>query len=166
MNIDISSESQPDLCCDIRLGIPLPDASCSYIYSEHFIEHLSAAEGLFHLRDCLRLLAPGGVLRVATLELENLIQHYQTGAWRVQPWLKTFDYEWIQTRAEYLNICFHEWGHLYLYDHEELARRLGEAGFTQLTPVSRLESDHPELRGLETRIESDLIFEAGTLPAI
>ncbi len=62
----------------------------------------------------------------------------------------------IKTGAEYVNVCFRDWGHQWLYDLEELERRLREAGFTQMESVSWGESKYPELRKRETRIETRL----------
>jgi predicted SAM-dependent methyltransferase len=40
-----------------------PDGSFDFIYSEHFFEHLFADEAVALLRECHRLLKPGGVIR-------------------------------------------------------------------------------------------------------
>lgn len=59
-----------------------------------------------------------------------------------------------------LNIAFRWWGHRWLYDREELHRRLGEAGFDRLEDVAPGQSTRPELRNLETRPDSLLVCEA------
>jgi SAM-dependent methyltransferase len=48
---------------DIRRPLPFPDLSASYIFAEHVIEHVHFHEGLHFLRQCRRVLEPGGVLR-------------------------------------------------------------------------------------------------------
>ncbi len=62
-------------------------------------------------------------------DLTECVRQYWEDDWRDQPWMKQHGYEWIRTRAELLNICFREWEHCWLYDREELHRRLHEAGF-------------------------------------
>ena len=48
---------------DIRRPLPFPDLCAAFIFAEHVIEHVHFHEGLFFLRQCRRLLEPGGVLR-------------------------------------------------------------------------------------------------------
>ena len=55
---------------DARKPFPFPDASFDLVSSEHMIEHLSYPEGLHCLRECLRVLRPGGVVRLATPSLD------------------------------------------------------------------------------------------------
>lgn len=141
-------------------GLPCEDGACQWIYSEHFLEHLSPADGLTLLRDCRRALRPGGVLRIAMPDLRESVRQYWEGDWKAQPWLKQYGFDWIQTGAEMLNIAFREWGHLWLYDREELHRRLKEAGFEHVVDRALGESEHDELRNRETRPESTLICEA------
>lgn len=141
-------------------GLPCPDASCQYIYSEHFLEHLNPQDGLNLLKECRRVLQPGGVLRIAMPDMRECVRQYMDGDWQQQPWLEKYGYTWIKTGCEMVNICFREWGHLWLYDREELHRRLHEAGFTQITDVGCGESDHIPLQNRETRRESSLVCEA------
>ena len=70
------------------------------------------------------------------------------------------EYQFIQTRAEMLNIAFHWWGHQWLYDREEFHRRLGEAGFPEIRDMPWGESGIPDFRNRETRKDSLLICEA------
>mgnify|MGYP003793632747 CR=1 FL=1 len=99
-------------------------------------------------------------MRVAMPSLDDLIKKSYEGNWREQDWLTWPKYQHIKTRAEMLNISFREWGHQWLYDREELHRRLQEAGFTKIKDVEWGVSDWPELCGLETRLDSGLICEA------
>ncbi len=141
-------------------GLPCEAGSCRLIYSEHFLEHITAREGLDFLRECRRALRTGGVVRIAMPDLRESVQHYYENQWREQPWLKKHGYDWIQTGAEYLNIAMREWGHQWLYDHEELHRRMHEAGFVTVRDAEWGKSVEPELCNRETRQESILICEA------
>ncbi|MBD2209697.1 hypothetical protein H6G27_07385 [Nostoc linckia FACHB-104] len=136
----------------------LENESCSLIYNEHFLEHLDSQQGLNFLSECYRLLELGGVLRVAMPSLEYLVKKYTCENWRNQDWLK--EYEFIQTRAEMLNISFRWWGHRWLYDQEELVRRLHEVGFQKLINCEWGVSEIPQLNNRETRQDSILIYEA------
>lgn len=160
VNIDRDPVSEIiDVSWDVRQPLPISDCSCEFIFHEHFLEHLTVPEGLAFLRECRRLLVRGGVLRVAMPDLTECVRQYYENDWR-QPWMKKYGFEWIQTRAENINIAFREWQHKWLYDHEELHRRLRESGFETIRDCTRLESSVPHLCGLETRDETLLVCEA------
>jgi len=158
--INIDLEERADLNLDIRAGLPFPDGAARLVYNEHVIEHITVGEAEQCLRDWLRVLEPGGVLRVATPDLGYLVERYGSGAWRDQEWLRLPEYGFIGTRAEMMNVAFRWWGHQYLYDSEELERRLTAAGFTGVRRCEYEKSAVPELAGLETRPDSKLILEA------
>lgn len=147
---------------DVTEGLPVPDGSCECIYSEHFLEHLTVEQGIRFLRDCRRVLRPGGVMRVAMPSVAEPVRRYYENSWRENPALEEYGLTWIQTRAEYINVAFRHWGHQWLYDEEELGRRLREAGFERTSTVAWGESRHPLLAGRETRAETKLICEATT----
>lgn len=48
---------------DIRRDLPFPTESARFIFAEHVIEHVEFVHGLAFLRECWRVLEPGGVLR-------------------------------------------------------------------------------------------------------
>lgn len=161
INIDFdSSNEKADIYWDLRQGLLVPDSTCALIFCEHFLEHLSVEYGLAFLRECHRALQPGGALRVAMPSLDDLIDKSFRGTWREQDWLTWPEHQFIQSRAEMLNISFRGWGHQWLYDREELHRRLKEAGFTMVKDVSWGESDFEQLKNRETRADSLLICEA------
>ena len=50
---------------DIRKPLAFPDLCAAHIMAEHVIEHVDFRSGMRFLRECRRLLEPGGVLRLA-----------------------------------------------------------------------------------------------------
>lgn len=158
LNIDIEGNAA-DLHHDMMNPLPFPTGSVELVYNEHFLEHLTAEQGVAALREFHRVLRVGGVLRVAMPDLRYILFRY-FWRWRAQEWIKRYDYDHLQTPAEMVNLCFHEWGHRHLYDHPELIRRLREAGFHRWRRASFGRSVHAELRRLETRGDSKLIVEA------
>lgn len=161
VNIDCDQSLQNvDLYWDLSQGLPTPDATCAVIYSEHMLEHLNVEQGQAFLRDCRRTLAPGGVLRIAMPSLDDMIEKSAGGRWDDQAWLKEPQWSFIASRAEMFNIMFRWWGHQWIYDRDELHRRLREAGFESIRDVAWGESAVPDLRGRETRNNSLLICEA------
>lgn len=76
LNIDLVSTGPGVRAHDLSRGIPLPDASCDVVYHSHVLEHLRRPDALRFLRECHRVLKPGGVLRVAVPNLEVICRLY------------------------------------------------------------------------------------------
>jgi len=164
INIDNNSDNniqKIDLDWDLRNPLPFPDDSVDFIYNEHFLEHLTVEEGLSAIKDFYRVLKPGGVMRIAMPDLQNTVNAYFDENWKENSkvFLEKFGLTFIQTRAERINIGFRWWGHKWLYDWEELERRLKEAGCNNIKQCRIFESDYLDLQNLETRNESTLIAE-------
>jgi predicted SAM-dependent methyltransferase len=158
--VNIDFEPPADVLVDLRYGLPVRDASVSAIYSEHLVEHLPLEAGLAMFRDWRRVITPTGVVRIATPDLAMLITDYR-GDWRSRhEWITWPEHAHIDTAVRMINVAMREWGHAYLYDFEELALRLHDAGFSDVRRVEIGESADPELRGLETRADSSLVVEA------
>ena len=62
--------------CDATRYIPWPDASVEVIYSSHMIEHLDRHDAAQFLREARRVLRPGGVIRLSTPGLKQLVATY------------------------------------------------------------------------------------------
>lgn len=137
---------------------PLPTAGpVRFIYSEHFIEHVTREQAQAILRNCHEVMAPNGVIRISTPDLAKLIEDYRSGNLASMPHGGWFP----KTLCRMVNEGMHLWGHQFLYDEAELTGALAEAGFTNIRRVKWRESDTPELQNLESRPDvGDLIVEA------
>jgi len=76
VGIDCFMRDNVDLLLDLRRPLPFSDASVTYCYSEHVLEHLSPEEGLMHLCDVLRILKPWGVYRVVVPDSARFFERY------------------------------------------------------------------------------------------
>jgi SAM-dependent methyltransferase len=61
---------------DLREGIPYPGESFDVVYHSNFLEHLERGEAEAFLRECRRVLRPGGILRVVVPDLEVQARAY------------------------------------------------------------------------------------------
>lgn len=52
------------------------DGTFDAIYTSHFIEHISRDTIDFVLRECYRVLKPGGIIRIVVPDLENIVREY------------------------------------------------------------------------------------------
>lgn len=149
-----------DMIVFLERRLPFGDASLERIYSEHVLEHAPYETGVFFLKESHRVLRPGGCIRIAVPDLEDLVAGYHNGDWKRFDWVNWPQFSFIKTRAQMINIGFRWWGHRHLYDREELKRVFAEAGFTRIEFVGHGDSPFEDLRGLETRADSTLIAEA------
>ena len=65
-----------DLRWDLRRRLPFPDGSAKEIFSEHVFEHIPYPGVMDVLRECHRLLRPGGVCRIGVPDLERYARSY------------------------------------------------------------------------------------------
>lgn len=162
INIDNNSDAnieKLDLNWDLRNPLPFKDESVDYIFNEHFIEHLTIEESQRSIKDFMRVLKPGGVMRIAMPDLEESIKIYLDKNWKKKSFIKDHSLEFVETPAELLNMSFSWWGHKWIYDWTELQRRLKQAGYSNFKRCKHSLSSHKDLKGLETRKMSILIVE-------
>lgn len=142
---------------DLTQPLPFDDGRVSFIFSEHFIEHLPKIRGAAFLCECFRVLRTGGVLRISTPSLEFLLDCYRENRldeWRELGWLP-------ESASDLVNEGLRAWGHEYLYDFSAMESALRLAGFANVERVCWHRSIHEDLSDLESRpFHSDIIFEA------
>lgn len=163
VNIDINRAVQPDVRLDLRGGFPARPGSVGFVFSEHVFEHLTLEDGCRIFADCHAALQPGGVMRIAMPDLRHIVERYIDGRYEGEGGPETrcdTEYRSIDSPARLLNFALRSWGHIYLYDVDELSLRLREAGFAKVERRKIRGSLHPELVELEKRDSSRLIVEA------
>lgn len=191
-NTDLNPQSSEVRRLDVTQPFPLHDNYVDYIFREHEIEHLTYQQGLFSLRECFRVLKPGGKLRITTPDLAWLTQMHQTQVTQSPDSLSSADVRYIDRahrddpRAVPIpNACcvlnnfvrmyaVHQnrfIGHVFIYDKLTLKHSLAQVGFHDDVITEHLvcQSDDPELRNLEhvDRLPAgELQLESFTLEAI
>jgi SAM-dependent methyltransferase len=96
-NIDFVSTDPQVIAHDLKQGIPFPDASFEVVYHSHVLEHFPRSAAAGFLRECNRVLRPGGILRVAVPDLEQIVRHYLAlvDEGRIDSPRWAADHEWI-----------------------------------------------------------------------
>lgn len=61
---------------DLRKPLPFQTASIEAIYASHVLEHLYLSDAKCLLKDCFRVLRPGGILRMVVPDLRAIIDEY------------------------------------------------------------------------------------------
>lgn len=76
LNLDFVPASPAVRQANLLDRLPLADDAASLVYSSHFLEHVPRALVPGLLRECWRVLQPGGVLRLVVPDLENMAREY------------------------------------------------------------------------------------------
>jgi SAM-dependent methyltransferase len=133
---------------NLEYGIPLATACADYVFSSHFLEHLSKAHGEQLIREAERILKPGGTIRIAIPDLSQTIAAYQAGD-KVAAMDSIF---------AYLDLGYYAC-HRYMYDFDMLHDLLSRAGFVAIRQCAMYEGHMPDIAVLDNRPGS-LIVEA------
>jgi len=146
------------MCLDVIKTFPFKNIEL--IYSEHFIEHLAKADGISFIRNCFNSLISGGILRIATFDLDELVDncHSANPDWKEYCMAEEIGLGHM-SKCEFLNAAFRNWGHNYVYNREDLMDIFRKGGFTKITECDINVSTHPELCNRETRPNSFLVIE-------
>lgn len=140
LNIDIEPLVGVDRVLDVRDGLPFEGVAT--ILAEHFLEHLELEDAIAFLRECRRVLAADGVLRLSTPNLDWVWLHQYDPARQRTAAAGARDCFWI-------NKAFHGWGHRFLWNRWTLEAVLRSVGFAELAEARPGESTREELRGVE-----------------
>jgi len=156
LNTDYYTGSLGVVFLDATKRFPFEDRTFDYIFSEHQIEHLTYKEGLSMLRECYRVLKPGGKIRIATPDIETLIGLHTPEKNDLQQryirWIndKFLPEIGVDNDVFVINNAFRNFGHQFIYDRATLQSALEEVGLVDITFYATGESHSEALRGIES----------------
>jgi predicted SAM-dependent methyltransferase len=77
VNLDfVSSDKENVKTCNLKHGILFPDNYFDLVYHSHLLEHFTKSDAKKLITDCYRVLKPGGVIRIAVPDLEQICKNY------------------------------------------------------------------------------------------
>ena len=109
-------DPRADVYLDITKPFPLPTSSIDSIFCEEVIEHVSIEDGSRLLKECWRVLKPGGFIRITTPDLSWFSRRISE------------DSEDSEACCE-INDIFYNHGHRFLYTRKLLQECCKETGF-------------------------------------
>lgn len=130
VGVDISPHAA--VCCDLNHeALPFADCSVEEIYASHFLEHFSYPDQMRHvLAECMRVLRPGGYLRVAVPDASIYIRAYmekQRFPEVIPVYQKAF---FFNSHIDSINyIAYMAGQHKHMFDMDNLLAILSGAGF-------------------------------------
>lgn len=158
INVDMNPKG--DFTADLREGLPFRTNDVELIYTEHALEHFYREhDAPFLLRECLRVLKPGGWIRITVPDAQIFLDYYQG---KLEPQtaelLGKKHHCFNGTRLDAVNSGF-RWKHQhhYMYDEETLRALLEEIGFDEIerrrfrsSPIEAFRNLDLETREIET----------------
>lgn len=140
---------------DAGRRLPFDANAFDCIFTEHLIEHLEFRKGTQLLQECYRILKAGGKIRIATPNLQFLMDLYLPDKSELQKqyirdgMARYFPHLEMPFEAVVINHFFRAWGHQFIYDFKTLEAEMKRAGFTGIQQEEVGESHDPRLQNLE-----------------
>ena len=142
---------------DLSKPLDWPDGSARAIYSSHMVEHFERAEAQRLLEECLRVLAPKGVLRLVLPDVQAGVRDYlrqkEAGNERAADEFVELFYSSYGPRPRLQRLAFgllhrpHQW----MYDFDSMRALLHDVGFIRTRECTFRSGACPDLATLETR---------------
>jgi len=130
VNIDGNLFNKLDLWLDVRNGLPFSSNTVDSIYSTHMFEHFYPDELQLLLRECLRVLRPGGGIRLIVPNLGSAISAYsrKQSAWFDDSFPRHFD----SLGGRFSNFVFCDGQHRTAFDFTYMDEVLRQSGFREV----------------------------------
>ena len=137
-----------EIFIDAKNKLPFKSNTFDIIFNDHFLEHLEYRDELpKFLKDCIRILKPGGIISIGVPDTEIVLISYVKGDDTYFNLAKKLWHpSWCQTKMEHINYHFRQDGeHKFAYDFETLKKVLSEKGFVEIEKREFNQSKFAEL---------------------
>jgi hypothetical protein len=130
---------------DITKPLPFTTASAQFILAEHVVEHVPYYTAIKFFEECFRVLAPGGVIRIAVPSIEQIMDCGDAEYFRfTEKWQKVGP-----TARGAMSAILYAHGHATAWTASLLRATLYFVGFEDLEHCKPGESRRTELRQVE-----------------
>lgn len=165
---------------DCRKKLPFENNSVDFLYTSHFVEHLKRYEAVDFLKDCFRILKPGGVLRICVPDMEEISKKYlskdisfflkledqsdgkNSSLSIADLFVKSFYGYDIYLKPSFFGKIRSNFirGHFWMYDYQSLKTILRETGFFDIQRLRSARGKTPDIKNLDIHKEGSLFIEA------
>ncbi len=176
VNVDAQAVKGVNCVFDCGKKQPFPDGSARCIFSEHFLEHVDYYETApFFLRECFRVLQPGGTIRLIVPDVGRYLKAYAQDGWLEIEKLRGLlpghkdPYFWTnyETKMELVNMLFRQFGeHKFAYDFETVRVLLQKEGFCNIIQTEFGQSSDPILAIDQQEREHESLYVEACKPLI
>jgi predicted SAM-dependent methyltransferase len=100
VNVDFLKTGDDVIAHNLLEGVPFDDNSFEVVYHSHVLEHFQKNDAPKFIAECYRVLKPGGKIRIAVPDLEQIVNNYTRllNMGKADPANEKIraDYEWIK----------------------------------------------------------------------
>lgn len=159
INSDIKDDPTVEISCDILEGLPLESGSIEYAVSIHALPEMRYPDLVPALLELRRVLAPGGVLRLALPDLDRGIRAYLDDE---RDYFLVPDDDARSIGSKFIVQMLWYGYSKTLFTHDFIAELLEKAGFAEVRRCAfgQTGSPFPEIVELDNRPEESLFVEA------
>lgn len=155
---------------DVTKGLPFKNCSVDYIYSSHFIEHITREQAIQLMAECYRVLKYKGVMRIVVPDLKKISQSYIQNNIDADKFLESLHVIPSFKKTTYAEKIF-PWlftkdKHKYMYDFESLSKLLVKVGFEKVTLTDYRQGVVPDIQKLDNRADESLFLEVQKITRI
>jgi predicted SAM-dependent methyltransferase len=138
-NLDFVSSGPGVIAHNLLSGIPFESSTFDLVYHSHVLEHFSKQDGEMLIEECFRVLKPGGVLRIAIPDLEQIARNYlkflEAGIEHPEDKINRANYEWMLIEMYDQTVRNQSGGNMAAYIYQQhiinedfVFQRIGEEG--------------------------------------
>jgi predicted SAM-dependent methyltransferase len=154
--VDVDLAGDPvDLAWNLARGIPFADGSVDAVFHEHLLEHIPLRDGLGLMDETMRVLRPGGILRIGVPDAGALLRSYVGDGARIEQ-----IHPGRPTRMLAVQELFYWHRHTTMYDEETLALMFTAVGFPAPSARTFGDTDLGAAPDTERRRAETLYMEA------
>lgn len=160
---------------DIRKPLPFANGCAEAVYASHVLEHLYREEGQQLIRECFRVLSPGGIVRIVVPDIKTIVREYQgerpfgelAPRERSLPPADLLNERLLMrwpspSKRHFLYRIYESWqdfhSHKWMYDEQSLTSLLCSVGFVDVQSRTYAESLIPNIAEIE---DSSRILNGG-----
>jgi len=178
--LEIAGSKQRGLNWDAVRDVPMPgvmvydmrdlpmkgilDETYNGVYNEHFIEHLTKDEGINFLKEMLRVMKPGGVIRTIWPPMEFVEWLRQEDDLDNHPWVQHYyqfyvvkhkfapkGTEWMRIQDQCAEgIMWQNGEHKHIWSKKELIDTMKEIGYYNVKEMKYQQSIQPAFNNIDT----------------
>jgi predicted SAM-dependent methyltransferase len=138
-NLDFVSSGPGVIAHNLLKGVPFKNETFDFVYHSHVLEHFSKEDGEKLIEECFRVLKPGGTLRIAIPDLEQIAKNYikflEAGVKKPDDEQNRANYEWMLIEMYDQTVRSQSGGNMAKYIYQDkicnedfLYERIGEEG--------------------------------------